>query len=126
MVGPAIELVVRPLSDPFRALTVHNKQPLPPAKLGPVERPMNVHFPHRTVCADTGFPGEWNTCANFSTRGVTPTLWESTSTIAFKPARSLITRFEFRYDKSDRNVFLYGSHVANRQETASFQVIYLF
>jgi hypothetical protein len=40
--------------------------------------------------------------------------------------RSLITRFEFYYDKSDRNVFLYGSHAANRQETLSFQVIYLF
>ena len=106
LVGPAIELVVRLLSDPFRALTVHSRQPPLPAKLGPVELPMNIHFPHRTVYADTGFPGEWNTCANFSTRGVTPTLWESTSTIAFKPARSLITRFEFRYDKSDRNVFL--------------------
>jgi hypothetical protein len=39
---------------------------------------------------------------------------------------SLITRMEFRYDKSDKNVFLYGTRPANNQETLSFEVIYLF
>lgn len=54
------------------------------------------------------------------------TLWEITPTLQFKPVPSLITRVEFRYDKSDKNVFSYGSRPANNQETLSFEVIYLF
>jgi hypothetical protein len=54
------------------------------------------------------------------------TLWETTYTAQFKPVPSLITRMEFRYDKSDKNVFLYGTRPANNQETLSFEVIYLF
>lgn len=54
------------------------------------------------------------------------TLWETTYTLQYKPVPSLITRMEFRYDKSDKNVFLYGTRPANNQETLSFEVIYLF
>lgn len=54
------------------------------------------------------------------------TLWENTYTLQYKPVPSLITRMEFRYDKSDKNVFLYGSRPVNNQETLSFEVIYLF
>lgn len=79
-----------------------------------------------TTSGFSGVPGGWNTCANASSGGVAQTLWESTSTIQYKPIPSLITRIEFRYDKSDRNVFLYGSRSSNHQETASFQVVYLF
>ncbi|MDH4187035.1 MAG: porin [Nitrospira sp.] len=79
-----------------------------------------------TTSGFSGVPGGWNTCANSSSGGVAQTLWESTSTIQYKPVPSLITRIEFRYDKSDRNVFLYGSRSSNHQETASFQVVYLF
>jgi hypothetical protein len=73
----------------------------------------------------TGVPGGWNTCAagSFPTA---QTLWESTSTLQFKPVPSLITRAEFRYDKSNKNVFLNGNDGTNNQETLSFQVIYLF
>lgn len=73
-----------------------------------------------------GVPGGWNTCANASTGGVEQTLWEYTSTLQYRPVPSLITRLEFRYDKSDKNVFLYGNRPVNNQETLSFQVIYLF
>ena len=79
-----------------------------------------------TTAGFGGVPGGWNTCANSSTGGVAQTLWENTFTLQYKPVPSLITRAEFRYDKSDKNVFLYGSRPVNNQETLSFQVIYLF
>ena len=46
------------------------------------------------------------------------TLWEITPTLQFKPVPSLITRVEFRYDKSDKNVFLHGQRPVNNQETS--------
>ncbi len=73
----------------------------------------------------TGVPGGWNTCAP----GIAPvsqTLWENTYTLQYKPVPSLITRVEFRYDHSNRNVFLNGGDPSNNQETLSFQVVYLF
>jgi hypothetical protein len=83
------------------------------------------------VC--TGFwntAGGTNTCAGATNTTpsfpVAQTLWEFTPTLQFKPTPSLITRVEFRYDKSDRNVFLYGSRPVNNQETLSFEVMYLF
>ena len=84
----------------------------------------------RTCGGIIGVGGNANTCFGAtSTTAATPvhqTLWDATSTIQFKPVPSLITRVEFRYDKSDKNVFLYGSRPANNQETLSFQVVYLF
>jgi Putative beta-barrel porin-2, OmpL-like. bbp2 len=77
-----------------------------------------------------GFAGGTNTCAGATTTGpaapVAQTLWENTFTLQYKPFPSLITRAEFRYDHSNKNVFLDGSRPANNQETMSFQVIYLF
>ncbi len=58
--------------------------------------------------------------------GTTQTLWEFTSTLQFKPVPSLITRVEFRYDKSDKAPFQFGTRAANHQETLGFEVIYLF
>ena len=86
----------------------------------------------RTCTGGINFAGGANTCAGspfggaVGAGGITQTLWESTSTLQYKPCPSLITRAEFRYDKSDKNVFLYGSRPVNNQETLSFQVIYLF
>lgn len=89
----------------------------------------------RTCTGGVSFAGGVNTCAtgsspvNVSTAGaggIAQTLWENTFTLQYKPFPSLITRTEFRYDKSDKNVFLYGSRPVNNQETLSFQVIYLF
>ena len=58
--------------------------------------------------------------------GQRQTLWEGTFTLQYKPAPSLITRAEFRYDKSDHNVFLRDNTGINNQQTLGFQVIYLF
>ena len=89
----------------------------------------------RTCTGGVNFAGGANTCASGSSGvgvntagagGIPQTLWENTFTLQYKPFPSLITRTEFRYDKSDKNVFLYGSRPVNNQETLSFQVIYLF
>lgn len=84
----------------------------------------------RTCTGFIGFAGGVNTCAGATSAAaaapVAQTLWENTYTLQYKPFPSLITRAEFRYDHSNKNVFLYGSRPANNQETMSFQVIYLF
>ncbi len=54
------------------------------------------------------------------------TLWEVTSTLQFKPLSSLTTRLEYRYDKSDKNVFQIGGRATSYQPTLSFELIYLF
>ncbi len=58
--------------------------------------------------------------------GVRQTLWGGTFTLQYKPAPSLITRAEFRYDKSNENVFLRGTENVSSQQTLAFQVVYLF
>jgi hypothetical protein len=58
--------------------------------------------------------------------GIAQTLWETTYTLQYKPTPNLITRAEFRYDKSNKNVFMNGNDPTNNQETLSFQVVYLF
>ena len=86
----------------------------------------------RTCTGGVNFAGGANTCAGSpyggaaGVGGIPQTLWENTFTLQYKPFPSLITRTEFRYDKSDKNVFLYGSIAVNNQETLSFQVVYLF
>jgi hypothetical protein len=54
------------------------------------------------------------------------TLWEFTGTVQYKPFASLITRLEYRYDKSNQNVFQVGGRATSYQPTLSFDVIYLF
>jgi hypothetical protein len=80
------------------------------------------------ACA--GGPGGFVTTApafNIQTGGgARQTLWGGTFTLQYKPAPSLITRVEFRYDKSDQNVFLRDSVGINNQQTLGFQVVYLF
>jgi hypothetical protein len=103
----------------------------------------------RSCVGGANFSGGTNTCAgptssqvgggfapvvgsgnvfNFGTGfGQRQTLWEGTFTLQYKPAPALITRAEFRYDKSDQNVFGRGtSEAINNQQTLGFQVIYLF
>ena len=57
---------------------------------------------------------------------IAQTLWEITSTVQYKPFKSLITRLEFRYDKSNQNVFQIGSRATSYQPTLSLEAIYLF
>ena len=58
--------------------------------------------------------------------GQAQTLWETTFTLQYKPAPSLMTRVEYRYDHSDHNVFLQGDKPVNNQSTLGFSVVYLF
>lgn len=76
-------------------------------------------FVPTVVGASGGFNGQTG-------GGVRQTLWEGTVTMQYKPAPSLITRAEFRYDKSDQNVFLRGGQGINNQQTLAFSVVYLF
>ena len=95
----------------------------------------------RSCVGGNNFNGGTNVCAaspagGFTTGGglfntatgggVRQTLWEGTFTLQYKPAPSLITRAEFRYDKSDQNVFLRGTTGINNQQTMAFSVVYLF
>ena len=57
---------------------------------------------------------------------IAQTLWELTGTVQFKPFSSLITRLEYRYDKSNQNVFQVGGRATSYQPTLSLDVIYLF
>jgi hypothetical protein len=53
-------------------------------------------------------------------------LWEVTGTVQFTPFPSLITRLEYRYDKSNQKVFQLGDRPTSYQPTLSLDVIYLF
>ena len=57
---------------------------------------------------------------------VSQTLWEVTATLQFKPFSSLTTRLEYRYDKSNQNVFQVGGRATSYQPTLSFEAIYAF
>lgn len=54
------------------------------------------------------------------------TLWETTWTLQYKPVPNLITRAEFRYDKSNRDTFRDGIGVGNNQTTLAAEAIFLF
>lgn len=54
------------------------------------------------------------------------TLWETTWTLQYKPTSNLITRAEFRYDKSDRDTFQDGGGTGNSQSTLAAEAIFLF
>ena len=58
--------------------------------------------------------------------GAGQTLWETTYTLQYKPVPSLMTRLEYRYDKSDHKTFLKGTKAVDNQQTLAFEVIYLF
>jgi hypothetical protein len=61
-----------------------------------------------------------------SAPAVAQTLWEFTGTLRYKPFASLMTRLEYRYDKSNQNVFQLGNRATSYQPTLSLDVIYLF
>lgn len=69
---------------------------------------------------------EWFKDADGFLTGTDQKLWEGTATLQYKLTPSLITRLEFRYDKSNKNTFQYGQRAANNQETLATEVIYLF
>ena len=78
----------------------------------------------------TDYQPKANVCFGASSTSSAPpvaqTFWEVTSTLQYKPLKSLITRLEYRYDKSNQNVFQIGSRATSYQPTLSLEVIYLF
>lgn len=61
-----------------------------------------------------------------TSRDVAQTLWETTGTLQYRPVPSLLTRLEYRYDKSDRDVFQLGDRAAGYQPTLTLDVVYFF
>jgi hypothetical protein len=84
-----------------------------------------------TACqGTTDYQPRANVCfgatSGTSAPAVAQTLWEFTGTVQYKPFASLITRLEYRYDKSNQNVFQLGDRATSYQPTLSLDVIYLF
>jgi len=61
-----------------------------------------------------------------SAPAIAQTLWEVTSTLQYKPISALTTRLEYRYDKSNQNIFQVGGRSTSYQPTISLEAIYLF
>jgi len=77
-------------------------------------------------CAGGAALGNALVC-NAVTGAVPQTLWEMTYTLQYKPVPNLITRVEFRYDKSNKNTFDDGfGGAGNNQSTLAVEGIFLF
>lgn len=78
----------------------------------------------------TAYQPRANVCFGATSTAAAPpvaqTLWEVTSTLQYKPFKSLITRLEYRYDKSNKDVFQVGSRATSHQSTLSLEAIFLF
>ena len=78
----------------------------------------------------TAYQPRANVCFGASSVASAPsiaqTLWEFTGTLQYKPVPSLTTRLEYRYDKSNQNVFQAGGRATSYQPTLSFEGIYAF
>ena len=84
-----------------------------------------------TTCqGTTSYSPRANVCFGATSEAQAPplaqTLWEVTGTVQYKPFSSLVTRLEYRYDKSNQNVFQLGNRATSYQPTLSLDVIYLF
>jgi len=84
-----------------------------------------------TTCeGTTAYSPKANVCFGATSSAPAPpiaqTLWEFTGTLQYKPFASLMTRLEYRYDKSNQNVFQVGGRATSYQPTLSLEVTYLF
>lgn len=83
-----------------------------------------------TCQGTTAYQPRANVCVGATSEAqaspIAQTLWEVTGTLQFKPVSSLIMRLEYRYDKSNQNVFQLGDRATSYQPTLSLDVIYLF
>jgi hypothetical protein len=86
----------------------------------------------RVCTGGVNFNGGNNTCAVAGLNpgapafGTPQTLQSYTFTLQWKPAPALITRTEFRHDRSNHNAFLDGNQATNNQSTLAFNVVYVF
>jgi Putative beta-barrel porin-2, OmpL-like. bbp2 len=78
----------------------------------------------------TAYQPRANVCfgatSEVSSASIAQTMWEVTGTVQYKPFASLVTRLEYRYDKSNQNVFQVGGRATSYQPTLSLDVSYLF
>lgn len=83
-----------------------------------------------TCQGTTAYQPRANVCFGATSETAAPaiaqTLWEFTGTVQYKPFASLVTRLEYRYDKSNQNVFQVGGRATSYQPTLSLDLIYLF
>jgi hypothetical protein len=80
----------------------------------------------RTCTGGVNFNAGNNSCGPTFVLGTPQGLYSSTNTLEYRVTPQLITRTEFRYDKSNKSPFLDGSRPSNNQETLFFNVVYLF
>lgn len=80
----------------------------------------------RTCTGGVNFNGGNNTCALTLPFGTPQTLQSYTFTLQWKPAPALITRTEFRHDRSNRDAFMDHQRGVDNQSTLAFNVVYLF
>ena len=78
----------------------------------------------------TAYQPRANVCFGATSIGSAPaiaqTLWEVTGTLQYKAFSSLLTRLEYRYDKSNQPVFQVGGRPISYQPTLSLDVVYPF
>lgn len=83
-----------------------------------------------TCQGTTAYQPRANVCFGAASDAPSPavaqTLWEMTATLEYRPFPSLRTRLEYRYDKSDQNVFQLGDRATSYQPTLSLDFVYLF
>jgi hypothetical protein len=83
-----------------------------------------------TCQGTTAYQPRANVCFGATSTEAAPavaqTLWEVTATLEYRPLPSLKTRLEYRYDKSDQNVFQLGNRATSYQPTLSLDVVYIF
>lgn len=82
------------------------------------------------TCLGVAAPPKSDVCfgatSNTSAPPVAQTMWETTATLQFQPFPFLMSRLEFRYDKSNQDVFQIGNRSTNHQETLALELITLF
>ena len=83
-----------------------------------------------TCQGTTDYHQRTNVCFGATSGAPSPaiaqTLWEVTATLEYRPFSSVRTRLEYRYDKSDHNVFQLGDRATSYQPTLSLDLVYLF
>jgi hypothetical protein len=58
--------------------------------------------------------------------GTRQDIWEQTLTLEFRPYKDLITRLEYRHDKSSSPIFTDSQSPTSHQDTIGLQMIYVF
>lgn len=58
--------------------------------------------------------------------GTSQNLWENTITAEIRPFKNIITRLEYRYDASNKDVFMREDAAIDHQNTIAMEAIYVF